>query len=243
MRCVSIEYEKAPRHSALVEFCKGSRDTHTPALVAGLEGGAHDVDVTSAVKGVVETAVGHLDEVILDLLVANLGRVHEIRRAKLVRPRLLSVVRVDGDDATGLGKDRSRDDGQTNTADTKDGDSATGLDLCGLGCGAETGGDTAAEQACLVERCLFGNRDQAVLRDDGVLRESGGAHKVQELLALAGEALGAVGHHTLALRGADGTAQVGLARLAELALLALGSVQEDDLRGEREAEEEMKFNK
>jgi hypothetical protein len=44
---------------------------------------------------------------------------------------------------------------------------------------------------------------------------------VQEILALALEARGAVGHHTLALCGANGTAEVSLARLAELALLAL----------------------
>jgi anthranilate phosphoribosyltransferase len=46
---------------------------------------------------------------------------------------------------------------------------------------------------------------------------------VQEILALALETSGAVGHHALALCGTNGTAEVGLARLAELALLALSS--------------------
>jgi hypothetical protein len=45
---------------------------------------------------------------------------------------------------------------------------------------------------------------------------------VEEILALALEARGAVRHDTLALGCADLAAQVGLARLAELALLALG---------------------
>jgi hypothetical protein len=49
---------------------------------------------------------------------------------------------------------------------------------------------------------------------------------VQEILALALETSGAVGHHTLALCGTNGTAKVGLARLAELALLALSGAVE-----------------
>jgi hypothetical protein len=43
---------------------------------------------------------------------------------------------------------------------------------------------------------------------------------VEEVLALALEARGAVGHNALTLSCADLAAQVGLARLAELALLA-----------------------
>lgn len=45
---------------------------------------------------------------------------------------------------------------------------------------------------------------------------------MEEILALALEARGTVGHDTLALGGADLAAKVGLAGLAELALLALG---------------------
>jgi hypothetical protein len=45
---------------------------------------------------------------------------------------------------------------------------------------------------------------------------------VQQVLALALEARGSVWHNTLALGGSDLTTQVGLARFAEFALLALG---------------------
>ncbi len=46
-----------------------------------------------------------------------------------------------------------------------------------------------------------------------------------EGLAIVREAGGAIGHQTLALRFADSDAQVGLARHAEIALAALGSVE------------------
>jgi len=52
---------------------------------------------------------------------------------------------------------------------------------------------------------------------------------VVDLLALAGEALGAVGHDALALGSTHGAAEVGLAREAELALAALGSVEGDNV--------------
>jgi len=44
-------------------------------------------------------------------------------------------------------------------------------------------------------------------------------------LALIAEAGGAVGHQTLALSGANRAAEVGLARLAELALPAFGGIE------------------
>jgi ornithine cyclodeaminase/alanine dehydrogenase-like protein (mu-crystallin family) len=47
---------------------------------------------------------------------------------------------------------------------------------------------------------------------------------VEDGLAVLAEAAGAVGHQALALGGADGLAQVGLARQAELALAAFRRV-------------------
>ena len=52
---------------------------------------------------------------------------------------------------------------------------------------------------------------------------------MQKILALAVESQGAVRHHTTALSLSHGTTQVGLARLAELTLLTLGSVQGNDV--------------
>jgi hypothetical protein len=52
---------------------------------------------------------------------------------------------------------------------------------------------------------------------------------VEEVLAAGLEARGAVGHHTATLGGADLSAQVGLARLAELAFPAFGGVESNDI--------------
>src|SRR6185437_6134417 len=48
-------------------------------------------------------------------------------------------------------------------------------------------------------------------------------------LALVAEARGAVGHHALALGGADRGAEVGFAREAAFALPAFGRVERDDM--------------
>ncbi|KDC21494.1 hypothetical protein AZ20_1779, partial [Bordetella bronchiseptica E014] len=52
---------------------------------------------------------------------------------------------------------------------------------------------------------------------------------MEQGLAVDREARGAVRHQALALGGADGLAQVGLARQAELALAALGRVERNDM--------------
>lgn len=94
---------------------------------------------------------------------------------------------------------------------------------------AVASGNTAAKKTRLLKRSLVVNSNDRVLGDDCVLREGRSAHKVVELLALALEALCAVRHLSLALCSADRRAEVGLARLAHLALLALGSVKRDNV--------------
>lgn len=197
--------------------------------MAGLEGGTHDVDVTRAVEGVVAAAVGHLDELVDDGLVLQLGRVDEVGGTELLGPLLLAGVDIDDDDLAGLVDDGALDNGQTDAAGAEDGDVVTLLDVGGDAGGAVAGGDAAAEQAGAVHGGILLDGDDGDVGDDGVLGEGGGAHEVQQVLALALEARGAVGHDALALGGANLAAQVGLARLAELALLALGGVEGDDV--------------
>lgn len=209
-------------------------DALAPALVAGLEGAAHDVHVAGAVEGVVETAVGHVHQPRLDrlALLQVLGRVHEVGATKLLCPLFLRVVHVNGDDLARTVLDRSLDDTETDAASTEDCNSSALLDaaLAGGNDGRTVaGGDTAAEKAGAVHGCFVGDGDDGDIGHNGVLRESGAAHEVQKILALALEARGAVRHDTLALSRADGTAKVGLARLAELALLALGGAVEKRL--------------
>src|SRR6202163_1476907 len=63
----------------------GARDADdrrlAPALVAALEGGAHDVDVTDALEGVVEATVGHVGDDLLNGHAVVL-RVHAIGGAQ-----------------------------------------------------------------------------------------------------------------------------------------------------------------
>jgi hypothetical protein len=192
--------------------------------VAGLERSTHDVDVACAVECVVAAAVGHFDQLLLDALGAKLGRVDEVGGTELLCPLLLGVVDIDNNDLASLVLDSSLDDGQTNTTSAEDGNVRALLDTA-LSCGddgsAVSGCDTAAEQAGAVHGGLLCDGNDGDVCNDGVLGESGGTHEVEEVLALALEARGAVGHDTLALGCADLAAQVGLAGLAELALLAL----------------------
>lgn len=195
--------------------------------MAGLKRAAHDVYVTSAVESVVKTTVGHVHQPGLDGLTVLeiLGRVDEVGGTELRRPLLLRVVHINNDDLAGAVLDCTLDDTETDAASTEDGDGGALLDTAlasGDDRGTVTGGDTAAKQASAVHRSLLGDGNDGDVGDNGVLRESRAAHEVQEVLALALEASGAVRHDTLALSSTNGAAKVGLARLAELAFLALG---------------------
>lgn len=134
--------------------------------------GAH---VSSAVKGEVESSVGDLDEVVLDLLVAKFGRVDKLGRSKLERELLLAVVGVDRDDPLGLLCLRALEDGETDAADTEDSDVGF-RDSGRLGSGSVAGRDTATEETGLVEGCLGIDGDDGVLGDNGVLGEGRASH-------------------------------------------------------------------
>lgn len=198
-------------------------DALTPTLVAGLKGGTHHTDVTGAVESIVAATVGHLDEVLLNGLAGELGRVHEVGGTELARPGLLAIIDINGDDLAGLVLDSTLHDGQTDTARTEDSDIGAFLDLGGHHGRTVTGGDTTAQQTGPVGRDLGSDRNDRDIGNNGVLGEGGGTHEVQDVLAAGLEAGGSVGHDTLTLSGTDLTAEVGLARLAELALTTFGS--------------------
>ena len=85
-------------------------DALTPALVASLERGAHNLHVTSAVEGVVAAAIGHLNKLVLDALSAELGGVDKVGGAKLLCPLLLGIVDIDNNDLASLVLGSSLDD-------------------------------------------------------------------------------------------------------------------------------------
>jgi len=134
---------------------------------------------------------------------------------------------------------------ETTRRTAEDGRRVALLDIGRLGRSAVAGRDAAAEQAGLVKRRLLVDLDDAVLADDSVLREGAALRdlsavwgrrartpmkcrmsgpsqpwpaELRRTLALALEARGLVRHQALALRLANGAAEVRLARLAELAL-------------------------
>lgn len=106
--------------------------------------------------------------------------------------------------------------------------------LGGVQSRTETGRDAAAEQADLVQRRRFVDLAQRDGRDHRVLGKRRCAHKVEDGLALAGEAGRAVGQDALTLRGADLRANIGPGMLAEFACLALRNVQRNDVVAGRE---------
>lgn len=180
-------------------------------------------------QGEVETAIGHLDELLDDALTLELLGVDKVGRAHLVGPFLLVVIGVDRDDLAGLSCSGSLDDSEADASYAKDGDSVTLLDVGGDGGGSVACGNSTSEQARLVEGSLLVDGDDRVLADDRVLGEGRRAHEVEELLALALESGSSVRHHSFTLGRSDLAAKVGLSALAELALLALCRVQGDDV--------------
>lgn len=152
----------------------GSSDTNndagSPALVTGLESRSHDTDVACAVKCVVQSSVRHLHQLLLDVLsVLQVIWVHEIRGAKLLRPRLLVWVRVDDDDPASLARYRTLRDGETDAAGAKDGSRGAFLHLCRLDGGSVPGGDSATEQTRSVHGCVLGDGHDGDVGDDGEL--------------------------------------------------------------------------
>src|SRR5690606_13301982 len=203
------------------DLLPGGRDADdrrlAPALVAALERGAHQLHVADRLEGIVDAAVRHVDDHLLDRLVV-VFRVHEVRRAELAGELLLVRVDVDRDDAARLSHRRALDHAQADAAQAEHRDRRARAHLGGGEHGADAGRDPAAEQADLLERRLLADLRDRDLRQHRVLGERRRAHEVQDALAVLREAARAVGHQTLALRHADFLAEIRPAGLAELAL-------------------------
>src|SRR6202000_3243916 len=94
---------------------------------------------------------------------------------------------------------------------------------------ADAGGDAAPDIAALVERRVLADLGHRNLRQHGKVRERRAAHVVEDRLALVAEARGAVGHHALALGGADLGAEIGLLAEAAFTLPAFRRVERDHM--------------
>ena len=79
--------------------------------------------VTSSIEGEVQSAIGDLDQVILDpLALWERRRVDKLGGAHLPCPLLLTGIRIDGDDAGGTNNRRGGDDAESDGSASKDGD-------------------------------------------------------------------------------------------------------------------------
>lgn len=205
-----------------LDLLPGSRnaddDGLPPTLMTRFQGSAHDANVAGTVKGVVASAVGHLNQLVDDAgALGQLERVKEICRAEFPAPLFLVRVEVDDDDLPGLLRDRALDHAKADASGPKYSDVRPFLHLGRDPRRAVAGRDATPEQARLVHRRVLLHRHDRDVCYHCILREGRAAHKVQQVLALAPEARRAIGHHALALRGADLAAEVRLAGLAELA--------------------------
>lgn len=205
--------------------CDTNDDALSPALVAGLEGRSHNMDIACAVKGVVTASVRHLNQSCLNVLplLEILGRIDEIGSTKLLGPFLLRVIDIHHNNLGRFLLDSALDDRETNTTGTKDGDVGALLHTTFAGsddCCTVASSDTTAEETCAVHGSIGGDGYDGDIGEDGVLAESGAAHEVKEVFALALEARSAIRHDTFSLSRTDFAAEVGLARLAELAFPA-----------------------
>lgn len=119
-------------------------DTLAPSLLAGFKSSTHDTNVASAVESVVTPAVCHLDELLLDALVTELGRVDEVGSPELLAPFFLGVIHIDVNNHRGLVLNSTLDHGKSDTSGTENSDTGVGLNISGHNGGTVTGGDTAS---------------------------------------------------------------------------------------------------
>ena len=152
-----------------------------------------------------------------------------MRHAELTGQLFARRIDVDAHDHVGARHPGALHDVQADAAEAEHHHVRAGLDLGGEDHGADAGRDAAADVADLVEGRVLADLGQRDLGHDRVVREGRAAHVVMDGLAAIRKAAGAVRHQSLALRGADGRAQVGLARGAALALAALRRVERDDV--------------
>merc|ERR1719330_1573732 len=222
-----------PRGNLLARASHADDTGHAPATVSALQGCAHHADIARAIKGVVNTPLGHADNLLLHgLPLGKLGRVDEVCHAQLLGNVGLLVVHVDTDNARCACHPRSLDHREANSAQAEDSHSAALLHLTSVPHGTQTSCHTAPEQACCLERRLRGDLGCADLSNHCVLAERGAAHEVEDLGAiLQAEARGPVRHHALTLSGTDRWTQIRLRALAEDALWrgALRRVARDDV--------------
>jgi hypothetical protein len=129
-----------PSRDLLSRSCDPDDDALTPSFVARLQSRTHHANVSRAVKSVVASAIGHLDQFLDDGLVLQVAWVHEIGGTELLGPFLLIRVQIHDDDFGSLLLHSALDDRKTDTACAKDGNSGALLNI-------------RSHRGCAIARC------------------------------------------------------------------------------------------
>jgi hypothetical protein len=177
----------------------------SPSLMASLEGGTHNVDLThpasasgkyqmntgpdvsGGIKSEIQSSISDLDKVILDAFASReLSWVHEVRRTELPSPSFFPRVCINSDDTRGPHEGRSTDNAEANAATTEDSNSRI-LDPLLFDDSTPGGGNTTSKEANLLQRSSGVNSDDGYIGDNCVLRERRGSHlQMQRLMTPTG---------------------------------------------------------
>lgn len=180
----------------------------------------HNSDIARAIERVIVPTVRHLDELVSETHALDRIRIEEVGRAKPLGPRFLGIVEIHDRDPLRPVPHGALHHAQPNAPGAEDSHAGAFLDARGYYRSTVAGRDPASKQADAIERGVRINRYYGDVCDDGVLRQGAATHKMQQVLAAAGETRRAIGHHAFALRGTDFAAEVCFARFAELAFFA-----------------------
>ena len=167
-----------PSADFLASCCNPDDDTLSPTLMAGFERRPHHAHIARAVESVVAASIRHLDQVLLDALAAELGRVDEVGRAEFLAPGLFVVIDIHDYNLSGAILHGALHDRETDASGAKDCDVRALFYIRSHHCGPVAGGDAAAEQARAVHWRFGSDGYNGNVGNDGVLGEGRRAHEV-----------------------------------------------------------------
>jgi len=196
--------------------------------MAALKRLTHRVDVADTFETVIRPAAGQLHQM-ADDIAFYLFRIDEMRHAEPPGKALARRIEIDTDDHVGTGQLRALNDIEADAAETEDHDIGAGLHARREDDGTDACGNAAADVANFIKRCVLPHLRQRDFRQYRVIREGRAAHIVEHGLALIGKTAGTVRHHALALRRANGGAQIGLVARTAFAFAAFGRVERDHM--------------
>src|SRR5580698_9171438 len=181
------------RGDFLAGFRHPDHHRHGPAAVTGFQRLPHHGGIAGAVEGVIGAAIGQRDQM-LDNIAIHLLRIDKMGHSETAAPLFLGIVDIDADDFVGADHPRALDHIESDAAEAEHHHIGARRHLRRIDHRADTGRDTAADVAALVERRVLADFRDRDLRQHRKIRKRRAAHVVEDRLALVAEARSAVGH-------------------------------------------------